>query len=93
MPYFAVHYHYAPAQRTERDSNKSPHRAWPSEQVETGTVLTVGPFVDGFGALLLVCAADEEDAHRLVSTDAHCLRGLVDDITIREWTPVLGLLA
>lgn len=92
MPYFAVHYHYAPARRAERETNKPPHRAWLSEQVEIGTVLTVGPFVDGSGALLLVCAEDEKDAHRLVSADPHCVRGLVGEITIREWTPVFGLL-
>ena len=51
------------------------------------------PFVDGSGALLLVEADDDETAHSLVNDDPHCLNGLVPEITVRQWTPVLGVLS
>lgn len=93
MPFFAVTYTYAPAQSEEREANKPAHREWLSEQVEAGSVRTVGPFVDGSGALLLVSADDAGAAGALVAEDPHCLRGLVSDVTVREWLPVYGLLS
>ncbi|HHX85762.1 MAG TPA: hypothetical protein GX694_10640 [Actinomycetales bacterium] len=92
MPFFAVTYTYEPAQTEEREANKPAHREWLSTQVERGAIRSVGPFVDGSGALLLVSAPDADAARALVDEDPHCLRGLVSDITVREWMPVYGLL-
>jgi uncharacterized protein YciI len=93
MPYFAVTYAYRDAQTEERDANRPAHREWLSAQVDAGSVLTVGPFVDGSGALLLVSAADAGAARELVAGDPHALRGFVSDVTVREWMPVYGALA
>lgn len=93
MPLFAVTYRYDPAQTEDREANKPDHRKWLSEQVDAGSVRTVGPFVDGSGALLLVEAGSDDDARALVNADPHCLRGLVAEITVREWMPVFGALA
>lgn len=93
MPLFAVTYRYESAQTADREANKPAHREWLSGQVEAGTIRSVGPFVDGSGALLLVSADDVEAARELVAADPHHVHGFVSEITVREWLPVLGALA
>jgi uncharacterized protein YciI len=92
MPLFAVTYRYESDQAEEREANKPDHRRWLSGQVDAGAVRTVGPFLDGSGALLVVEADDDEAARSLVNADPHCLQGLVPEVTVREWKPVFGLL-
>ena len=93
MPLFAVTYRYEAAQTDEREANKPAHREWLAARVEAGSIRTVGPFVDGSGALLLVEADDDEAARALIAQDPHCVRGVVPEITGREWMPVFGALA
>jgi uncharacterized protein YciI len=93
MPLFAVTYRYETSQTQEREANKPAHREWLSAQVDAGAVRSVGPFVDGSGALLVVEASDGDAARTLVGADPHCERGLVSEVTIREWMPVFGALA
>ncbi|UVE95599.1 YciI family protein [Dietzia sp. B32] len=92
MPIFAVTYRYEAAQSEEREANKPAHREWLSARVDDGSIRSVGPFVDGSGALLLVEADDDEAARSLVNDDPHCLRGMVSEIVVREWMPVFGAL-
>lgn len=93
MPTFAVTYRYESAQTDEREANKPAHREWLSQQVQAGTVLSVGPFVDGSGALLLVSAPDAGSARALIAEDPHCQRKFVTDPEVKEWKPVFGILA
>lgn len=93
MPLFAVTYRYEAAQTEEREANKPAHREWLSAQVQAGTIRSVGPFVDGSGALLMVEATDLAAARALVADDPHRVRGMVSEITVREWVPVFGALA
>ncbi|MDX2355580.1 YciI family protein [Dietzia sp. PP-33] len=93
MPLFAVSYRYEAAQTDDREANKPAHRGWLSAQVDAGTIRTVGPFTDGSGALLVVESDDVDAARALVADDPHCLRGMVSEITVREWKPVFGVLA
>lgn len=93
MPLFAVSYRYEAEQTRDREANKPAHREWLSAQVDAGTVRSVGPYTDGSGALLLVEAADTDAARTLVAEDPHCLRGMVSEVTVREWKPVFGALA
>ncbi|MFN3600388.1 MAG: YciI family protein [Dietzia sp.] len=93
MPLFAVNYRYEAEQTPDRDANKPAHREWLSARVDEGTIRSVGPYTDGSGALLIVEAADTDAARTLVAADPHCLRGLVSEVTVREWMPVFGALA
>lgn len=93
MPLFAVTYRYEAARSEEREANKPAHREWLAARVEDGSVVTVGPFVDGSGALLIVEADDDDAARALVEQDPHCLRGMVPEFTVREWMPVFGALS
>ena len=93
MPLFAVTYRYDASQSEDREANKPAHREWLSAQVEAGTIRSVGPFVDGSGALLVVDAPSPEEARALIAGDPHCVRGMVSETTVREWMPVFGVLA
>ncbi|MBB1030071.1 hypothetical protein G6027_04035 [Dietzia sp. SLG310A2-38A2] len=93
MPLYAVSYRYEPEQIDDREENKPAHREWLSAQVDSGTIRSVGPYTDGSGALLVVEAADSDAARALVAEDPHCLRGMVSEVTVREWMPVFGALA
>ena len=93
MPMFAVAYTYEDAQTDAREANKPAHREWLAAQVAEGTIHTVGPFVDGSGALLIVEDDDEAGAAALVGKDPHCVQGFVSSVTIRQWKPVFGALS
>ncbi len=93
MAIFAVTYRYEADQSEGREANKPAHRKWLADRVEEGTVLTVGPFLDGSGALLLVESDTEETTRMLVYGDPHCIEGFVPEVTVREWKPILGALS
>lgn len=93
MSLFAVTYRYEAAQTEDREANKPAHREWLAARVEDGAIRTVGPFLDGSGALLVVEAHNDEAARALVAGDPHCIKGLVSEVTVREWMAVYGLLA
>lgn len=93
MALFAVTYRYQDDQAEGREANKPAHREWLSARVEEGSILTVGPFLDGSGALLIVNTDDEESARLLVYGDPHCIEGFVPEVTVRGWMPVYGALA
>lgn len=90
MPLFAATYTYSPDLAERREENKPDHRRWLAEQVDAGHILSVGPFPDGGGALLIVSADSADQAEDLLSCDPHRLRGLVAETTVRRWLPVFG---
>jgi len=58
---------------------------------EQGRLLCSGPVGDPYaGALLLLRAEDLEAAEAMVAQDAYCARGLVTDVRVEAWTPMLG---
>ncbi|MFD1814139.1 YciI family protein, partial [Rhodococcus gannanensis] len=73
-----------------RDEVRPDHRAWLSELVAAGTVLSTGPYADGSGALILVSAVDEDTARTLFQSDPFARAGLIDSARFTEWTPVMG---
>lgn len=93
MALFAVTYRYEADQTEDREANKTAHREWLAARVANGEIVTVGPFLDGSGALLLVEADDDVAARALVDGDPHCVEGFVSEITVRGWMPVYGALA
>lgn len=93
MALFAVTYRYEAEQTAEREANKPAHREWLQARVADGEILTVGPFLDGSGALLVVESDDDESARALVARDPHCVRGMVSEVVVRPWTAVYGLLS
>ncbi|WP_067853834.1 YciI family protein [Nocardia shimofusensis] len=90
MPTFAVHYTYSEATVPARDAHRPRHRAWLTDQVESGALLTSGPYTDGSGALLLFRAEDEASLRVLLAHDPFAQERLIDAVRIDEWQPVLG---
>lgn len=93
MPFFATTYRYddSPA---ALDASRAEHRAYLSEVSDRGGLLLSGPYVGkDAGALLVFEAADEAGARDIIDQDPFVLAGLVAEINVREWLPVLGRLS
>ncbi|MFG1781109.1 YciI family protein [Rhodococcus oryzae] len=90
MPIVAVEYTYNEATAAARDEIRPDHRAWLSGLVESGAVLTTGPFADGSGALILATAEDVAAVRSLFTNDPFAKAGLVEAARFTEWTPVMG---
>ncbi|WP_298459918.1 YciI family protein [uncultured Cellulomonas sp.] len=90
MTIYAVQYTYD--DRTERrDEVRSEHRGYLAQLVESGSLLSSGPWADGApGALLLMSADSAADVERLLDADPFTREGLVAGREVRAWTPVLG---
>ncbi|WP_040797307.1 YciI family protein [Nocardia higoensis] len=93
MPTFAVQYTYSEATVPARDTHRPRHRAWLSELVAAGTVLSTGPYTDGSGALLLFRTEDEASLRELLGNDPFAREQLIDAVRVDEWLPVLGAFA
>ncbi|RFC77199.1 YciI family protein [Streptomyces sp. AcE210] len=94
MPVYAVTYTYTD-DSAARAAVHHAHREFLGMLVEQGINLVSGPFAEAEapGALLLFRAADKESALAATQKDPFRLNGLVSDVTVREWIPVLGPLA
>ncbi|MGJ6980184.1 YciI family protein [Aestuariimicrobium soli] len=77
------------------DEVRPEHRAFLRGLVDQGSLVASGPFTDdaAAGALLLVNAASAEDATALLADDPFQREGLVVDIAMRSWDPVIGVFA
>ncbi|PXX54653.1 hypothetical protein DFR70_12494 [Nocardia tenerifensis] len=90
MPIFAVHYTYSAATVPGRDTHRPEHRAWLADQLAAGALLTSGPYPDGSGALILFRAEDADALRALLARDPFAREGLIDEVRVVEWLPVLG---
>ncbi|WP_028478614.1 YciI family protein [Nocardia sp. CNY236] len=90
MPIFAVHYEYSAATVPGRDAHRPAHRTWLAGLLTSGTLLTSGPYPDGSGALLLFRSASPAELQGLLARDPFAREGLIDDVRVVEWVPVLG---
>ncbi|GAA5055779.1 YciI family protein [Nocardia callitridis] len=93
MPTFAVHYTYTAAGAPGRDVHRPEHRAWLADLVEAGALLSVGPYPDGSGALLVFRYDDEQQLANLVAEDPFARENLIEAVRVVEWQPVLGAFA
>ncbi|MEU4340494.1 YciI family protein [Nocardia sp. NPDC023852] len=93
MPIFAVHYVYSDSTIADRDTHRPEHRTWLAALVESGTLLSSGPYPDGSGALLLFRSDDAGQLKELLTRDPFAREGLIDDVRAVEWAPVMGAFA
>lgn len=95
MAVYAVTYTYAGNSTEARDQHRPAHRAYLNELSEQGVNLVSGPFgaEEAPGALLLFRAESAKEVLALVEADPFHVRGVVADVSVREWIPVLGPLA
>lgn len=92
MPVFAVEYSYD-QQAERRNAVRPAHRAFLAALHEQGRLIASGPLEGGSAALLLVHAADASDARDLLEPDPFATAGLLAQVTVRSWSPVIGSLS
>ena len=95
MAIYAVTYTYAANSTEARDQHRPAHREDVGKLSEEGVNLVSGPFGPGDapGALLLLRADSAEAALAYTEPDPFRTEGLVSDVSVREWIPVVGPLA
>lgn len=91
MPVFAVNYVYGSDTDTRMETRPA-HRQWQSELYEAGVLLASGPLDNDPvpGGLLLFRAADRAEIELLLAKDPYASVNVIEETTIREWTPVFG---
>jgi uncharacterized protein YciI len=93
MTVYAVQYRYSD-DAAARDEHRPAHRAFLGSLADEGTLLASGPMgpdTDGAdGALLVVREEDPQQVLELLREDPFQQQGLVEQVTVREWTIVLG---
>ncbi|ROS74415.1 YciI family protein [Cellulomonas sp. PhB143] len=96
MPLVAVTYVY-PDRPAELDAARPAHRAFLTDLHDAGTLVASGPWLPSPGqrpgALLLLAVEGPEAAEALLEADPFARAGLVEDRTVRAWSPVIGDLA
>lgn len=90
MPLYAVQYAYVDDPAVEE--HRPAHRAYLRSLADEGTLLVSGPFADEGppGALLVLTGSSEQEVRDLLREDPFQQLGLVESVTVREWTPVAG---
>lgn len=93
MTLYAVHYSYSD-DTAARDEHRPAHRDFLGSLAEEGVVLLSGPYAQVEGApdaaLLILRGGSAAELAELLREDPFQQNGLVDQVAIREWTPVLG---
>lgn len=71
------------------------HVAFLKRLIDAGRILVSGP-VSGLGkraGFIIMTVATIADARALIEQDPFAVEGLIDELTIVEWTPMFGSLA
>jgi uncharacterized protein YciI len=93
MPIHAVTYVYAD-RPTDLDALRPEHRAFLHRLRDDGALLASGPLPahDGApaGALLVLDGASPDAVARTLDADPFATAGLIDERTVRPWSPVIG---
>jgi uncharacterized protein len=84
---YVVMYEMAPDAPPKLREHMPAHRAWWGTFQAAGTLLAVGPFSDGAGALGVFATREAADSY--VAGDPFVSSGAVQTWTIREWNEVL----
>jgi uncharacterized protein len=72
----------------------SAHVAFLNRLIHAGHILVSGP-VSGLGkraGFIIMTVANISEARDLIAQDPFALEGLIDELTILEWTPMFGSL-
>ena len=94
MSVYAVTYVYAPDSVAARDRVRPAHRDHLQALRAGGAVLVSGPLPatdeEPDGALIVVDAPSAAAATALLDADPFRREGLVAEVWVREWVPVIG---
>lgn len=96
MSLFAVHYTYSD-DTAARDEHRPAHREFLGDLGREGVVLLSGAYASipeaPDAALLLLRGDSAAQLVELLRDDPFQQQGLVEQVAVREWTPVLGAWA
>ena len=87
MPTFAVTYTYSDDAET-RESIRPQHRAYLDGLPELRAASAYAD--DPPGGLLIFAAESAERIGEIVAGDPYSIAGVITDMGVRQWTPVLG---
>jgi uncharacterized protein len=73
----------------ERLRVRPAHRAYLAELLATHRLVTAGPWADDTGAMLIYEVADEAELRKLLAIDPYTIAGVYDEVSLREWRPIL----
>lgn len=65
------------------------HREYLTGLLEAGKLDRSGPFTDGSGALIIYEAEDLAEAQVLLANDPFSKKGVITQVTLREWKIVI----
>ncbi|PFG19733.1 YciI family protein [Serinibacter salmoneus] len=90
-----VEYRYQVGAQAERlrDEVRPRHRDFLRTLLDAGSLLASGPLVETPGAMLLLVAPDAEAATALLAEDPFLTEGVVAEVGVRGWKPVIGPFA
>ena len=93
MSLFAVHYTYSD-DTAARDEHRPAHREFLGDLAREGVVVLSGPYATipeaPDAALLVLRGESAAQLVELLRDDPFQQQGLVEQVAVREWTPVLG---
>jgi uncharacterized protein YciI len=65
------------------------HREYVHDLHARGIIRMSGPLASDAGAVLVYRADDEDAARALIAEDPYAIEGVVDEVSLREWTVVV----
>lgn len=71
-------------------ASRPAHRAHLAALHERGALVLSGPWADGTGACLVYRADDEAAVRGMLADDPFLRDGVVEVLSVREWTVVVG---
>ncbi|RIK12185.1 MAG: hypothetical protein DCC50_13590 [Acidobacteria bacterium] len=93
MSLFAVHYTYSD-DTAARDEHRPAHREFLGDLAREAVVVLSGPYASipeaPDAALLVLRGESAAQLVELLRDDPFQQQGLVEQVAVREWTPVLG---
>jgi uncharacterized protein YciI len=88
MSFFVLEYRYADMDARARV--RPDHLAYLQSLLEEGTLVLAGPVGDGSGAMLVLQAASEQEAQRVLMRDPYTAAGVGVDHVLRPWNVVIS---
>jgi uncharacterized protein YciI len=86
---FVIEATYAPDAAETRTPFRAEHLARAAELRDQGTIIEVGAFADMSGSMLLVRAANEEEATALARADVYMKNGVWVELRVRRFGRVV----
>ncbi|MEV7597187.1 YciI family protein [Kitasatospora sp. NPDC089797] len=91
MAHYLVEYVFTPDKR--HLPVRPAHRDYLTDLQNTGRLVLSGPLGDDTGGLLVLRADSETEVRQLLEADPYHRAEALDEVRIRQWTPLFGYLA